>query len=104
MQNFYRMRADQIKIIHLEVQNQPKDNIKLSKQALAMLLENDHELNPEPPAVNKQQSQQMKDLEKRYRELLYKETQSIIDEEVRAARSVNPIKTSNTTYYVKGQI
>jgi hypothetical protein len=62
MQNFYRMRADQIKIIHLEVQNQPKDNIKLSKQVQAMLLENDHELNPDPPSVNKQQSQQMKDL------------------------------------------
>ncbi len=74
MQNFYRMRADQIKIIHLEVQNQPKDNIKLSKQAQAMLLENDHELNPDPPSVNKQQSQQIKDLEHRYIELLTKET------------------------------
>ena len=31
MQIFYRLRADQIKIIHLEVQNQTKDNIKLSK-------------------------------------------------------------------------
>ena len=69
-----------------------------------MLLENDHELNPDPPAENKQQAQQMKDLEKRYRELLYKETQAIIDEEVRAASSANPTKTSNITYHLKTQI
>lgn len=74
MENFYHMRADQIKIIHNEVQNQPKENITLSKHVKAMLLENDHELNPEPPSASKQQKKKMKELEKRYIDLLYADT------------------------------
>lgn len=39
-----------------------------------MLLENDHELNPEPPSASKQQKKKMKELEKRYIDLLYADT------------------------------
>ncbi len=104
MENFYRMRAEQIKLVHAEVQNQSRDNIKLSKHVRAMLLENDHELNPEPPNASKQQQKQMKELEKRYIDLLYADTLLTIEDDIRAARHINPVKTSNTTHYIRSQV
>ena len=52
IETFYRIKAENVKAIHYEVQNQPRDNIRLSKQIKAILLEYDYELNPNWPQVN----------------------------------------------------
>ena len=65
------------------------------------MVENDHELKPE---VRSSQQRSLKDLEKRYRELLAIDTSQYVEDEIRAARAVNPVKTSNTTYHTKSQV
>ena len=51
-----------------------------------------------------QQQKSLKDLEKRYKELLVIETSQQIEDEIRAARAINPVKTTNTTYHTKSQV